>query len=254
MKQGFLIPVYNHGKTVLPIVRELAKTDLPVILVDDGSEEETKQYLAGTAESFPRTVLVSLPKNRGKGGAVSSGIDKAHDLGLTHVLQIDADGQHDISRAVFFLEQSFAHPEAAICSCPEYDDSVPLSRKKGRKIANIWARIVTLSGDIADALCGFRVYPVEPLRGLIHHHHIDQRMGFDVEVLVRLYWEKVPLLFYPVHVIYPQDGISHFHLVRDNIRITWVFVRLFFGMILRFPLLLHYRRLRRRSEHPHEQG
>jgi glycosyltransferase involved in cell wall biosynthesis len=216
-------------------------------MVDDGSDGETKAHLAQIVETYPLTMLITLPENRGKGGAVLAGIEKAHELGLSHVLQIDADGQHDVERVAFFLEESAACPEAVICGCPEYDDSVPPSRKNGRKIANTWAKIVTLSNVITDVLCGFRVYPVEPVWRISRRGYIDPRMGFDVEILIRLYWKGLPMIFHPVRVIYPEGGISHFHLVRDNIRITWVFIRLFFGMLLRLPLLIS-RKFRSRGE------
>jgi glycosyltransferase involved in cell wall biosynthesis len=238
MARGFLIPVYNHGGTAVSVVRRLSGYGLPILLVDDGSDAGTKAHLAQIAETCPLAVLVTLPENRGKGGAVMAGIEKAHELGLSHVLQIDADGQHDAERAGFFLEESAAHSEAVICGYPEYDSSVPASRKSGRKVSNTWAKIVTLSNDITDVLCGFRVYPVEPVWRICRRGYIDPRMGFDVEILIRLYWKGLSLVFHPVRVIYPEGGISHFHLVRDNIRISWVFTRLFFGMLVRLPLLV----------------
>ncbi|MDR3304335.1 MAG: glycosyltransferase family 2 protein [Treponema sp.] len=238
MKQGFVIPVYNHGATVGAVVKQLAAHDLPIILVDDGSDAATKSALADVVTQCPLAVLVTLPRNRGKGAAVSAGIDTAHGLELSHVLQIDADGQHDADRVGFFLEQSLQHPDAAICGCPLYDESVPLSRKKGRVFGNNWAKIVTLSDRIVDVMCGFRVYPVEPVWRLIHRSVMDQRMGFDIEILVRLHWKNIPLYFHPVSVVYPVGGISHFHAVRDNARISWAFTRLFCGMLLRLPLLL----------------
>jgi glycosyltransferase involved in cell wall biosynthesis len=250
VKQGILIPLYNHGKTLGPVVTALAEQGLPIIVVDDGSDETTKKCLAQAAAGCPLVVPVNRAKNGGKGRAVSDGIDKAHELGLTHVLQIDADGQHDVKRAGFFLEQSAQHPEGAVCAYPEYDRSIPAGRKNGRVIANTWARITTLSGEITDAMCGFRVYPVEPARRLIHRRRFDRRMGFDIEILIRLYWENVPLIFFPVSVTYPEDGLSHFRLVRDNLRISWVFTRLFFGMLLRLPSLIRRARIRRKGKRP----
>jgi glycosyltransferase involved in cell wall biosynthesis len=222
------------------MTERLAVLGLPVILVDDGSNEETKGYLARAVS--PLTFLITLPKNSGKGGAVSAGIDKARELGLTHLLQIDADGQHDEGRVPFFLEQSRLHPGAVICGRPEFDASAPANRVEGRKISKVWSRIVTLSGDILDALCGFRVYPVEAAWRIIHRTRLDQRMGFDVEILVRFSWEGIPLRYYPVNVRYPEGGVSNYRMVRDNARIFWVFTRLFFGMIFRLPVLLYRRR------------
>ena len=238
MKQGFLVPLYNHGKTLNDLAAALAPFKIPVIIVDDGSDEETKQFLADVLSAFPFVNSVTLKKNSGKGAAILTGLKKAGELGLSHVLQIDADGQHDAKRAKFFFEASEKQPEAAICGFPEYDESAPALRAKGRNVANIWARIVTLSKDIADSLCGFRVYPVEKTLNILQHCFVDKRMAFDPEILVRLSWAGVPLVFYSVKVRYPEGGVSHFHMVRDNIRISCMFTRLFFGMIIRFPLLL----------------
>ncbi|MDR1587411.1 MAG: glycosyltransferase family 2 protein [Treponema sp.] len=237
-KQGFVIPVYNHGKAVGGVVKELKELGLPIIMVDDGSDGETKEALEKIRAEAPLVVLVRLSKNGGKGAAVSAGLEKAFELGLTHVLQIDADGQHDCGRAGFFLEESATHPEAVICAYPEYDDTVPSGRRSGRKIANTWTKIVTLSPEIIESMLGFRVYPVERVCRLCRKHRLDSRMGFDIEILIRLYWEGVSFIFHPVRVMYPADGISHFRVVRDNLRISWVYTRLCCGMLVRLPLLL----------------
>jgi len=238
MKQGVLIPVYRHGKTACSIVQRIAVMGLPVILVDDGNDAETKALLADCAAVTPGVTLVRLEKNSGKGGAFTQGIAQAAAMGLTHVLQIDADGQHDDARVSFFLAESAQHPAHIICGLPAFDESAPRSRVIGRKISRFWAAIVTLSLQLKDTHCGFRVYPVEETLRITKNPFLDKRMGFDTEILVRLYWKGVYPLFYPVKVHYPLDGVSNFRVVRDNIRISWVFTRLCAGMLLRLPFLL----------------
>ena len=238
MKQGFLIPVYRHGQTACPLAQQLAAFGLPVILVDDGNDAETQRLLAECAAQTPGVTLVRLEKNKGKGGAAAKGFEKAAELGLTHVLLIDADGQHDAGRAVFFLEESEKHPDTVICGLPEFDETAPKSRVTGRKISNFWAAVVTLSARLKDVHCGFRVYPVDAAARITRFPFMDRRMGFDTEILVRLYWKKVFPVFYPVKVRYPEGGISNFRVVRDNIRISLMFSRLFAGMLLRLPLLI----------------
>ena len=237
MKQGVLIPVYRHGKTACPIAERLAAMGLPVIVVDDGNDEETKALLAGCAAKTPGVVLVRLEKNSGKGRAFIKGVEKAAELGLTHVLQIDADGQHDDTAALFFLEQSAKYPDRIICGLPEFDETAPQSRVIGRKISTFWAMVVTLSTALKDVLCGFRVYPVDAALRIAKNPFLDKRMGFDPEILVRLYWNKVYPVFFPIKVQYPAGGISNFRVVRDNIRISWVFTRLCAGMLIRLPFL-----------------
>jgi glycosyltransferase involved in cell wall biosynthesis len=238
IKQGIIIPVYNHGKATGAVVEKLSPLGIPIIMVDDGSDCETKTCLEQIYAKFPLTVPVALEHNAGKGRAFYAGLKKAAELGLTHVLQIDADGQHDSGQAGFFLTESAEHPQALICSFPVYDDSAPAIRRKGRVVANTWAKIVTLSADIKESMLGFRVYPVESALNVYRHTYIDSRMGFDIEILVRLYWKKIPLIFHPVRVNYPADGISHFRPVRDNMRISWAYTRLCCEMLLRLPFLL----------------
>jgi len=238
IKQGIIIPVYNHGRAAAAVVEKLAPLDLPIIMIDDGSDSENKSFLEKIYSSCRLVIPVVLEKNRGKGRAVYEGIKKAFELGFTHVLQIDADGQHDAGRAEFFMQESAAHPEALILSWPEYDESAPASRMKGRIVANTWAKIVTISCDIKESMLGFRVYPVEPVINLYRRCGIDSRMGFDIDILVRLHWKNVPFIYHPVRVCYPADGVSHFRLLRDNILISWVYTKLCCGMLIRLPILL----------------
>jgi glycosyltransferase involved in cell wall biosynthesis len=244
MKQGFLIPVYKHGATACSLVKRLSSFGLPIIMVDDGNDAETKASLADCAAEAPLLTLVSLKKNLGKGGAVISGLKKASELGLTHVLQIDADGQHEEQRAAFFLEESAKYPDMIICGLPEFDHTAPKGRVTGRKISTFWAAVVTLSVELKDVLCGFRVYPVAESLRAARCPFLDKRMGFDPEIMVRLYWNKVFPVYHPLKISYPVGGVSNFRMVRDNIRISWMFTRLCAGMLLRLPLLIARKLLR----------
>lgn len=242
---GFVIPVYRHGSTLDYVISSLEKFNYPIIVVDDGNTGDDKIFIQEAAEKFPLVNLVVHKKNGGKGRSVNDGIKKAHELGLTHVLQIDSDGQHDISRCKFFFEESEKNPGAVICGYPEYDESVPKARLNGRKIANAWIHIVTVSNEIRDALIGFRIYPVEPYYNLLKHHAvIDSHMGYDTDILVHLSWKNISIISHPVKISYPKDGVSNFRMVRDNIHISLTFTRLCVGMIFRFPVLF-FRMIRR---------
>jgi len=233
VRQGVIIPIYNHGDTVGPIVDYLVEHKLPVILIDDGSYLKTKQALSRIEKKYPNDVtLLTHPENGGKGAAVLTGMEMAHNMGLTHILQIDADAQHDYTRAEFFLEKSSANPAALIGGFPEFDASVPTSRLKGRKITTTMVSIETLSHGIKDAMCGFRVYPVEDVFKLKEKINY-LRMGFDIEILVKLHWAGVPVEFYPIKVSYPEGGISNFRIIRDNIEISELHTGLLFGMLFR---------------------
>lgn len=240
-----LIPCYNHGAMMSGVLDRLQPFNLPCIVVDDGSDKTTQDELARLAAEYSNLTLIRLPVNAGKGAAVISGIQAAADAGFSHAVQVDADGQHAIEDIPRLLALAKEHPAALISGQPIYDDSVPRSRLYGRWVTHIWVWIETLSLQLKDSMCGFRVYPVTPTLQLAQRVTLGKRMDFDTEVMVRLYWQGNPSYFIPTRVIYPQDGLSHFDALKDNLRISLMHTRLFFGMLPRIPSLL----FRRSSTH-----
>jgi acyl-CoA synthetase (AMP-forming)/AMP-acid ligase II/glycosyltransferase involved in cell wall biosynthesis len=233
-----VIPVYNHGSTTGTAVDRLVKQGLPVFLVDDGSDAATKKQLTEIVKRVPDCTLFTLPKNLGKGGAVAHGLTKAYQAGFSHALQVDADGQHDLEQIGRFIGQARKLPEALIAAKPVFDEAIPKGRKIGRKITNFWVTIETLSRDIPDAMCGFRVYPLQPCYRLLTAKRLTLRMEFDIEILVRLHWRGIRMQFLPLRVFYPTGGTSHFRMLKDNLAISRLHTILFMGMLLRFPMLL----------------
>lgn len=239
MKYGFVIPIYNHGATLESVVINLLPYNLPIIAVDDGNNEENKAFIHAVEEKYSLVTVVTREKNGGKGCAFMDGIAKASEMGIDYVLQLDSDGQHDATRVKHFIELSEKNPGALICGYPEYDASAPKARVNGRKFSNGWVHIVTLSKDIKDAMIGFRIYPVESTLKVINKAwYIDGRMGFDIEILVRIHWANVPVISEPVKVFYPENGISNYRYFQDTVRVSCTYARLCLGMFVRFPVLL----------------
>ena len=236
-----VIPVFDHEHAIATVVDGVRRAGLPCLLVDDGSQPACATLLAQLARRDD-VALLRLPVNQGKGGAMLAGFAQAVRDGYSHVLQIDADGQHDTGDLPRFIAASQARPDAVICGIPIYDDSVPKARLYGRYATHIWVWINTLSLHLRDTMCGFRVYPLPPLQRLMGSETIGLRMDFDTEVLVRLYWRQVPVEHLGTRVTYPADGVSHFDVWRDNVLITRMHARLFVGMLRRAPRLL-WRRL-----------
>ncbi|MGE8097420.1 glycosyltransferase family 2 protein [Pseudomonas fluorescens] len=232
-----VIPVYNHEAAVTNVVDALLANHLPCILVDDASSPACAAVLEQLAQR-DQVFLIKLAVNQGKGGAVMSGFREASRLGFSHALQVDADGQHDLSDVRTFIEQSRAHPDALICGYPLYDASVPKGRLYARYLTHVMVWINTLSLQIRDSMCGFRLYPLPPTLALINSVKIGNRMDFDTDIIVRLAWRNLPMHWLHTKVHYPQDGVSHFRLFRDNVLITGMHTRLFFGMLLRAPVIL----------------
>lgn len=233
-----VIPIYNHKDGIGNVVARLSPFNLPLFIVDDGSDEATQAVLQDLQARYPSVNYLRLPTNAGKGAAVLHGFRAAYAAGHTHALQVDADGQHAIEDVEKFVGRSRQRPEAVIAGQPIYDASAPASRRYGRLATHFWVWIETLSFAIGDSMCGFRMYPLAPTIALIDRVTIPRRMNFDIEIIVRLFWLGVPVENLATRVIYPQGGLSHFDLWRDNLRISWMHTRLSLGMLSRLPVLL----------------
>lgn len=240
-----VIPVYNHDRYLSALVGAIVRMRVPCILVDDASAEPCSALIDQLAALHSGQVLVVRHlENQGKGGAVVSGFERAHDLQYTHALQIDADGQHAVEDIPVMLELARAHPTALIAGQPIFDESVPRTRLYFRYLTHYMVSINTLHFKLRDAMCGFRVYPLAATLALNERTPLGRHMDFDIDVMVRLDWAGVPIVLRRTKVRYPADGVSHFRLLTDNVHITWMHTRLFFGMLRRLPRLA----LRRRAD------
>jgi hypothetical protein len=236
-----LIPSYNPGAKVLETVHAARAHWNPVWVVTDGSTDGTPDLLQSLAAEDSGLKVIKLSANVGKGAAVLHGLDRAAAVGFTHALTMDSDGQHPAELIGAFMSESMRYPDRMVLGMPVFDASAPRLRVKGRKVSNWWANIETLWSGIGDSLFGFRVYPIGALRTVMHRQIWMRRFDFDAEAVVRLCWRGVK----PVNVAAPvryftpaEGGVSHFRYWRDNVLLTWMHTRLFFGFIVRLPLLL----------------
>ncbi len=233
------MPVYDHHAALPRLIDALRSTRLTCWLVDDGSHAPCANALQSLCADNPQWMhRLRLESNQGKGAAVLAGMRAAQAAGFTHAVQIDADLQHDPSRIGEFVTAAERNPSAVINGVPQYDASVPAVRLHGRRITTVLVWLNTLSLQIADAMCGFRLYPIAPAVALDDRVHIGRRMEFDTDIIVRLFWAGTPVVNLPTPVTYPADGVSHFRMLRDNLRITGLHFRLFAGMLIRLPRLL----------------
>ena len=236
-----LIPSYNPGPAVLTTV-QAARAQWPVVwVVDDGSNDGSTASLQTLAASDPGLHLIVLPRNSGKGAAVLAGLEAAAAAGFTHVLTMDADGQHPAALIPDFMAASQAAPAAMILGKPVFGPEAPALRVNGRKVSNGWANFETLWMGIGDSLYGFRVYPIAPLMRIMRGRRWMRRFDFDPEAVVRLCWAGVQPINKNAPVRYlsaEEGGVSHFRYLRDNILLTWMHTRLFLGFLGRLPLLL----------------
>jgi hypothetical protein len=132
------------------------------------------------------------------------------------------------------------NPDSLIVGNPIYDSTAPRARRVGRKITDFWVMIETLNRHMPDAMCGMRVYPLKQTCSEMKRLRF-YRMGFDIEILVKLYWAGLDMVARPTRVIYPPNGTSNFKMLRDNLYISllhaYLCVIMPIGMITR---MLHH--------------
>ncbi|RDU73639.1 glycosyltransferase family 2 protein [Helicobacter aurati] len=247
MKMLFLIPYYNHPAKIIELVETLCAYNLSILLIDDGSNQDSKQvlqtlqadYIESIDSLYPHNNKANKPCNKkqlqiytratngGKGAALKDGFRIAHYLGFTHAFQIDADMQHDLDRITDFLALSKQYPDNLICAYPIYDKSAPKARLYGRRLTNLWVTINTLSYHIKDAMCGYRIYPLLATLALLPICQ-SNAMDFDIEILVLSAKANIQMRWVGVQVHYATNQVSHFRGLRDNIYISKMHAKHFF--------------------------
>ncbi len=224
-----VIPVYNHAATLRQVVLGANKVHERVLVVDDGSTDGGADVLRGLP------VLVRRhKKNRGKGAAILTAARAARDLGMSHIVTLDADGQHDPEEIHRFLHLIPRHPEAVLVGKRDFAGAgAPASRRFGRAFSNFWFRVQT-GRRVGDSQSGFRAYPLEVL---LHLPFREKGYAFEIEVLVRAAWAGVEIRDVEISVVYPPGHhyVSHFHLFRDNARLSLLNARLTMRSVLPWP-------------------
>ncbi len=244
-----LIPSYNSGPLLLETVRGALAHWEPVWVVVDASTDGSEAALAELARTHPGLRVLVRRRNGGKGAAVLTGAQAALADGFSHALVMDADGQHPADRIGAFMAASQDDPAALVLGRPIFGPEAPQIRLQGRKLSIGMAHLQTLGGGIDDPLFGFRVYPLAPLLHEMMQGRGGRRYDFDPELAVRLFWAGVPTLNLPAACRYrpaSEGGVSHFHYVRDNVRMVWLHLRLVTALLVRhWPAARRAQRARR---------
>jgi len=227
MKACAVIPAYRNPATVADVVRRTRAHLADVIVVDDGSGDAT-----GAEARAAGARVVEHAFNRGKGEALATGLRAAWQAGFSHMVTLDADGQHYPEDVPALLDAARAAPGAIVVGARPMAvaANVPGASRFGRAFSNFWIRVET-GARVEDSQSGFRVYPVAPTLALPVR---GRRYDWEVEVLVRGVWAGMPVANVPIEVWYPPaaERISHFRKFRDNVRISWLNVILVATLVL----------------------
>ncbi|MFW5443597.1 MAG: glycosyltransferase family 2 protein [Methylococcaceae bacterium] len=237
-----VIPSYNTGAILQQTVQQVMDQWAPVWVVIDGSTDGSVKLLEPLKQKYSGALkVIELEHNVGKGAALLQAVLMAKNGGFSHVLTMDADNQHPADYIAEFMRQSKDSLQSMVFGVPVFNESAPALRVQGRKISNAWVNLETLSWDIRDSLFGMRIYPIKDLVNVMQSTRWARRFDFEPEVAVRLAWNGVKTINIETPVRYlseEEGGVSQFRYLRDNVLLTWMHGRLFFGFVLRLPYLL----------------
>ncbi len=241
MNPCLLIPIFDHGREIRAVVESLARFDTRCFVVDDGSGAATRTVLDALEKAHPWVEVQRRERNGGRGAALKTGYRLARSRGFSHAVQLDADGQHAAADVPRFLAEIELHQDALILGAPVFDSSVPRARLYGRQLSRAMVWLATLSLDVTDPLCGFRGVPLAPTVDLLDACPTGDHMEFDPQLVILLCWRGVPVRNVPTRVVYAEGGLSHFDMLRDNARMTDLYLRSLAGMLPRAPRLVAHR-------------
>lgn len=234
MKQNDIwcvIPVYNNAGTVMEMVSRVREFGIGVLVVDDGSTDADLCVLFSWMEDV---VVIRHSRNRGKGEALKTALDFLARQEASHMITMDADGQHNPADLPSFMEAVRNTPEAVWVGVRTFEGSAaPGASRFGRRFSNMWFKIET-GLDCPDTQSGFRAYPVQLIRQLkLAGRHYE----FEMEILVKAAWAGLETKSLPVSVYYPDpsDRVSHFKPFTDNCRISLMHAKLVGRRLLPLP-------------------
>ncbi len=224
-----VVPVYDHAASLRQVAEGVLALHPALLVVDDGSSAPVAGLLTGLPVE-----LLRHPRNLGKGAALLSAADWGLQRGYTHMICLDADGQHDPAELPRFFAAIAAYPQALIVGHRNFaQDSIPASSRFGRQFSNFWLRLQTGS-QLKDSQSGFRAYPLSIFQQL---QFWTRRYNFEIEVLVRSAWAGLALRDVDISVYYPPhaERISHFRGFMDNWRLTLLNTHLTLRSLVPWP-------------------
>jgi glycosyltransferase involved in cell wall biosynthesis len=229
-KALIIIPSFNTGpRLLLETVEEAMGAEVDVLVVVDGSTDGSADDLESRVSQPGRLRVHRKPTNSGKGDSLRIGAEEAISDGYTHALVMDSDGQHPAEAIQPMIELARKNPKSIIMGQPVFGDGAPAARVHGRKLTAFWTNIETLWCGLGDTLFGMRVYPLEPLLAAFGQTSFARGFDFDPEIAVRMAWLGCQPIQFQVPVRYltaDEGGVSHFHYLRDNFKLTLLHFRL----------------------------
>lgn len=222
LKVCVIVPTYNNQNTLLEVVSRIRNFSRHILVINDGSTDDTQRLLEQCG--YPELTVVGYAENRGKGHALRAGFRRAMEMGFDYAITIDSDGQHypeDIPLFIQQLEKSIDAGDRNVLIVGNrklVQKNMPGGNTFANYFSNFWFAVQTWQ-YLPDTQTGFRLYPLQGLRGLVW---LTSRYEAELELLVFAAWHGVQLVSVPIRVYYPpkEERVSHFRPFWDFLRIS----------------------------------
>lgn len=218
MAACILIPAYNAGKTIPAVVRECLEHGLPVVVVDDGSVDNTSALLSG----LPLTLL-RHGRNLGKGAALKTGFAWALESGYDGVVTVDADGQHEVAAIPLLAAAAQSgHWGILIASRRSQFEEMAGLRKFWNRVG-VWCIWKRTGFEITDSQSGFRYYSQEVLRVVSLE---SDGYALEMEILLKAWKSGFTVGSLPIAArVADGRATSHYRPFKDTVNISMTFLR-----------------------------
>jgi len=207
-----LIPAYQEGPRIGAVV-EAARVYLPLIVIDDGSTDDT----AEAAQAAGATVIRQLP-NAGKGAALRTGFGHALERGCAAVVTLDADGQHDPAEIPSFVDAFRARRPELVIGRRAFDE-MPAVRRLSNTLGGLTLS-AALGRNVPDNQSGFRLIGRVLMRSMLESD--ESGFEFEVEMIARAIALGLPIEWVPIRTIYAGEPshIEPWRHLREFLRMT----------------------------------
>ena len=212
-----LIAAFNEAEHIADVVRGVCPHVSRVLVVDDGSTDDTSAVARGADAA-----VIRHPENRGKGAAIRTGIEAALTGDATHLLLLDGDGQHDPADAPRLIEAARSGQADFVLGERPFDRaSMPASRYWTNRISSRVISRYFVGADVGDAQSGYRLVATDVLRRL----NLSAR-GYEIEteMLIKAARRGARLARVPIHLRY-EGAVSKLRPLRDTTRTCFLAVR-----------------------------
>ena len=207
-----LIPAYEEGPRIGAVV-EAARRHVPVVVVDDGSTDDTAEQ----AEAAGATVIRQVP-NAGKGAALRAGFRHALDQDVAAVVTLDADGQHDPAEIPAFVDAFERSRPELVIGRRDFGEMPPV-----RRLSNVLGGVAlsaALGRNVPDNQSGYRLIGRVLMGAMLDSD--ESRFEFEVEMIARCIALGLPLEWVPIRTIYAGEPshIEPWRHFREFLRVT----------------------------------